>query len=118
MTITDIAEQAARAAHAPQQPAQPQQPVMMMPPTSISVGETPDKQNVIVQINTIYGQTAIALTPNQALDHSRLVRAKAKELNGHVVKRQGPGGAVLLDRVPVVIEDGDEGDDEATGDGN
>jgi hypothetical protein len=115
--MTDIAQQAAQAALAGQQQGQPQQPVMMMmPPTSVAVGETPDKQNVVIQLNTIYGSIAIALTPNDALAHCRILRTKAKELNQNVVKRQGPGGAVLLDKAPVLLEGDEDDEDDDTGD--
>jgi hypothetical protein len=115
--MTDIAQQAAQAAQ--QQPGTPQQPVMMMmPPTSVAVGETPDKQNVVIQLNTIYGSIAIALTPNDALNHCRILRTKAKELNQNVVKRQGPGGAVLLDKAPVLVEgDGEDDEDDEPSEG-
>ena len=90
------------------------QPVMMMPPVTYGIGETPDRKNVIVQFQTIYGVQTYPFDPNAALTFARQVRAKAKELNtGVAIARApllGPNGQVLS----VVAAEDDE--DEPSGD--
>lgn len=72
---------------------------MMMPPVQYGVAETPDRKNVVLVYQTIYGQFICPLDPNHALQYARDIRAKAKELNtGLVVVRQRAAGAVLLDK--------------------
>lgn len=90
-----------------QQQAKPM--AMVMPPTQLLVGETPDRKQVLIGVQTIYGQLVIPVDPNNALQHARAIRQKAKELNtGLVLPRvQGPSGAVLLEK-----RDEDEDDDD------
>jgi hypothetical protein len=118
--MTDIAQQAAQAALAGQQQQQPMQ--VVMPSVQFSIGETADKQHVVV--NFVIGgppfpfqeQLTVLFDPNAFLEFCKQGRTKAKELNGHVVKRQGPGGAVLLDKAPVLIDGDDDDEDDDTGD--
>lgn len=111
--MSELAAQQPEAEHDEQQqereqPAQ-QQVRMVMPPTELLLGETPDRKQVLIGVQTIYGQLVIPLDPNTALQHARAVRAKAKELNsGLVVVRHSAPGGVLLEKPD---DDDDEDED-------
>ena len=107
---------------------QPQQaPVMIAPPVSYGIGETPDHKQLIIQFQTLYGVQAYPFDANAALTFAAQVKRQAKAMNtGLVIARPGmqpapgsapmPGGAIdlaaLKDRI---TDDDDDEDDELAG---